>query len=175
MKRRRRGATFIELLVVGSIFMAVLTALYLIHDATMNVQRSVSLKLDVDREVFAAVRHVDATLRGCRLVQPSDWFNPQLVDSIQVQPLSVAANGLPEFSAFGVPQFDSPFTIQFENGELTRLDTNRRFANLGPNGKVEFVRRSQGTLEMRLKVEKTGYREQTTARELTFQFCLFNQ
>lgn len=173
--KKRRGATLIELLVVGSIFMAVLTALYLIHDATMTVQRSVSLKVEADREVFAAVRHVDATLRGSRLVQPSDWYNPQLADSIQLQPLSVTAGGVPVFSAFGVPQFDSPFTIQFQNGELVRLDTNRRFANLGPNGSVHFLRRTQGMLEMRLKVEKSGFREQTTSRELTFQFCLFNQ
>jgi hypothetical protein len=172
---KRRGATLIELLVVGSIFMAVLTALYFIHDATMAVERSVSLKVDVDREVFAAVRHVDATLRGARLVLPADWYNPQLVHHVEVEPLSVSPNGLPVFSALGIAQFDAPFTIRFQDGELVRLDTSRRFANLGTNGKVEFLRRSQGVLEMRLKVQKTGYRERTTARELTFQFCLFNQ
>lgn len=172
---KRRGATLIEMVVVGSIFFAVFAALYQILDATMAVQRSVSLKVDVDREVFAAVRHIDATLRATRLVRPADWYNPQPADSIEVEPLALGADGSPLFSAVGVPLFEGPFTIRFQNGELMRLDTSRRYARLGNNGGGQFVRRTQGMLEMRLNVEKSGDRGQSTAREVTFQFCLFNQ
>lgn len=171
----RRGATLIELVVVGSIFLAVLTALTMIYNATLAVQRSVSLKVDVDREVFAAVRHLEAALRTSRLVQPADWYAPQTVDSIELRPLSLGSDGLPLFTPQGIPLFGNAFTIRFENGELVRTDINRRFARLGTNGRAEFVRASQGVLEMHLQVEKTGFREETTRRDLTFQFCLFNQ
>lgn len=173
---RRRGSTLIELVVVGSIFLAVLAALWMIYDATMAVERKVSLKVDVDREVFAAVRHVDAALRTSRLVQPADWFNnPQPVDSISLLPLSVGSDGLPLLTALGAPQFGNPFTILFHNGELLRPDIKRRFAKLGANSQVRFLRSSQGMLQMSLKVEKTGFRDAVTSRDLTFQFCLFNQ
>ena len=173
---RKRGSTLIELVVVGSIFLAVLAALWMIYDATMAVERKVSLKVDLDREIFAAVRHLDAALRTSRLVQPADWFsNPQPVDSISLLPLSVGNDGQPLLTPLGIPRFGNAFTILFQNGELLRPDMKRRFAKLGANSHLEFLRSSQGMLQMSLKVEKTGFREQTTSRDLTFQFCLFNQ
>jgi len=174
--KKSRGATLIELVVVGSIFLSVMTALWMIYDATMAVERKVSLKVDLDREIFAAVRHVDAALRASRLVQPADWYNnPQPVDNISLLPLSVGSDGLPLLTAAGLPRFGNAFTILFDKGELVRPDLKRRFAKLGANSQVTFLRSSQGMLQMRLKAEKTGFREQTTSRDLTFQFCLFNQ
>ena len=174
--KKPRGATLLELMVVGSIFLCVLTALWMIYDATIAVERKVSLKVDLDREIFAAVRHIDAALRTSRLVQPADWFNnPQPVDSISLMPLSVGNDGQPVINTLGVPQFGTPFSIIFHNGELGRPDIKRRFAKLGPDSQISFLRSSQGMLQMSLKVEKKGFRDQTTSRDLTFQFCLFNQ
>lgn len=174
--RRKRGSTLLELVVVGSLFLAMLAALWMIHDATVTVERSLSLKVDLDREIFAAVRHLDACLRECRLVRPADWYgNPQPVSSLELQPLRVAADGQPVLNAQGVPQFGTAYTIVFEHEELVRSDTKRRLARLGRHGQASFLRTSQGMLEMKLQLEKTGFREKTTSRQLTFKFSLFNQ
>ena len=174
--KRRRGSTLLELVVVGALFLSMTAALWMIHDATVTVERSVSLKVDLDREIFAAVRHLDVCLRECRLVRPNDWYsNPQPVTSLELQPLTVDPNGQPVLTAQGIPTFGTPYTIIFQNEELVRPDTGRRFARLGQNGRVRFVRSSQGMLEMNLEVEKSGFREQTTSRKLTFKFSLFNQ
>lgn len=173
--KNRRGATVIELLVVSSIFLVMLATLWMIYNSTLKVERSVSLKVDLDREVFAAVRNLDAALKTSRLTQPSDWYDPQLVASIELTPLSLDSSGQPLINAQGIPQFGTPFTIVFQNGVLLRPDTKRRLARLGANGDVKFIRSSLGMLEMRLKIEKTGYRGQTTSRQLAFQFCLYNQ
>jgi len=174
--KRRLGSTLLELVVVGALFLSMVAALWMIHDATVKVERSVSLKVDLDREIFAAVRHLDVCLRECRLVQPNDWYsNPQPVTSLQLEPLSVNAGGQPVLTPQGIPTFGAPYTIVFQNEELVRPDTRRRFARLGRNGRVSFLRSSQGMLEMNLEVEKTGFREQTTSRKLTFKFSLFNQ
>ena len=173
--RRVGGSTLIELIVVGSIFLAVLAALWGIYEATMVVERNVNLKVDLDREVIAAARNLDALLKTSRLEQPADWFNAKPVDSIELLPLSVGDNGLPLLTSQGMPQFGTPFKILCQNGVLQRPDTKRRLARLGDSGKVQFLRSSQGMLDMNLQIEKTGYRGKTTSRQLTFQFCLYNQ
>lgn len=173
--RSRRGATLIELLVVSSMFLSIIAALWMIYNSTLKVERSVSLKVDLDREIFAAVRNLDAALKTSRLTQPADWYDPQLVESIELTPLSLDNSGQPLVNAQGVPQFGAPFTIEFKNGVLSRPDTKRRYARMGSNGDIKFIRSSLGMLEMRLKIEKTGYRGQTTSRQLAFQFCLYNQ
>lgn len=173
---KRRGATLLELVVVGSLFLAMAAALWMIHDATVTVERRVSLKVDVDREVFAAVRHIDACLRECRLVKPADWYsNPQPVDSLELQPLRVDASGQPVLNSQGVPQFGAPYTIAFQNQQLIRPDTKKVMARLGRGGQARFLRVSQGMLQMNLEIEKIGFRNQTTSRQLTFKFSLFNQ
>ncbi|MBX3168829.1 MAG: hypothetical protein KF760_15545 [Candidatus Eremiobacteraeota bacterium] len=174
--RRSRGTTLLELVVVGSLFLAVAAALWMIRDATVTVEHNLSSKVDLDREIFAAVRHLDACLRECRLVQPSDWYShPQPVTSLELQPLRVDSDGQPVLTAQGTPAFGTAYTIVFQNEELVRPGIRRRLARLGHNGRVSFLRTSQSLLEMNLQVEKTVFREQTTSRQLTFKFSLFNQ
>jgi hypothetical protein len=173
--KTRRGSTLFELLVVGTMFLSMLTALWMIYDSTITVERNITLKVDVDREIFAAARNLDAALKTSRLTRPADWYDPQLVESVELTPLSLDTSGQPVINPQGIPQFGAPFTIAFQNGELVRPDTKRRLARLGSNGQVKFIRSGLGMLEMRLRIEKTGYRGQTTSRQLAFQFCLYNQ
>lgn len=176
--RRARGTTMIELIVVGSMFLGLLTTLWMIYDSTWRVERNLSLKVDVDREVFAAVRHVDALVKTCRLVKPGEWSETAPpVDTIELKPLLVGADGQPMLNAKGFPDWGTAFTVSFAGGELVRVvDTERRrLARLGEDGRAQFRRPSQGMLEMDVKIEKVGFRDQKTSKELTFQFRLFNQ
>jgi len=168
----------VELIVVGSMFLGMLTVLWLIYDSTWRVERNLGLKVDVDREVYAAVRHVDALVKTCRLEKPKEWSTTAPpVDTIELKPLLVGDDGQPQLNAKGFPEWGTPFTVTFENGELVRIvDTDRRrLARLGATGLAQFRRPSQGMLEMEVRIEKVGFRDEKTSKALTFQFRLFNQ
>lgn len=170
----------IELIVVGSMFLGMLTALWAIYSSTMRVEHNLSLKVDLDREVYAAARHMDALLKTSRLIQPAAWKDPEPVDTIELQPLLLGADGQPVLNAKGFPNWGPTFTVSFLEGEkgmeLVRVsDKTRRLAQLGQAGSGTFTRTSQGMLEMQIKLEKIGFREEKQARELKFQFRLFNQ
>ncbi len=171
-----RGATLIEVMVVGSIFFALLLAIWLIYESTVRVERLITLKSDIDRTLMTAVRHVDATLRSSRLVEPADWTDPRPVESIKLEPLSLDENGEPRVTAQGLPEWGEPFSLSFENRELVRIAEQRRsLGNLGEGGSARFIRRSKTRLEMAVVVEKVSPRGEKGSREMTFPFRLFNQ
>lgn len=173
---RARGATLIEVLVVGSLFLALVAAIWMIYHSTVRAQRLITLHSDVDRAVMAGVRHVDASLRSAELVEPHDWTAPEPVESIELRPLKLDEDGDPVVSAEGVPEWGEPFTIVFENGELVRVTDERRvLARLGEDGSVRFIRSSWRMLEMEVKLTREDDRGQKASREMTFQFRLFNQ
>lgn len=176
--RRARGATLLELIVVGGMFLGLLTTLWLIYDSAWRVERDLGLKVDVDREVFAAVRHVDALVKTCKLVKPAEWSTTAApLDTIELRPLLLDENREPVLNAKGFPDWGTPFTVSFENQELVQVtdQQRRRLARLGATGLAQFRRPSQGMLEMDVKVEKVGFRDEKSEKELTFQFRLFNQ
>lgn len=173
---RRRGATLIEVMVVGTVFFGLLLTIWLIYESTVKVERSISLKSDVDRTLMTAVRHVDSALKSSRLLQPSDFTSPAPVTSIELRPLLLDAAGEPLVTAEGLPEWGDPFTIVFENHELVRVGTQRRsFGNFGTLGSVTFTRTSKTMLEMAVIVEKEGFRDEKSTRAMTFPFRLFNQ
>ncbi len=173
---RPRGATMIELIVVGSMFLGMLTALWAIYSTTMRVEHNLSLKVDLDREVYAAARHVDTLLKTSRLIQPAAWKDPEPVDTIELQPLLVGADGQPVLNAKGFPNWGPTFTVSFLEGDLVRVsDKTRRLARLGAGGSGTFTRTSHGMLEMQIHLEKIGFRDEKQTRDLKFQFRLFNQ
>lgn len=172
----RRGATLIEVLVVCSMFLVLMLAIWLFYDSTVRVERSITLHSDLDRTLMAAVRHVDSSLRSSKLLAPNDWNAPAPVQTIQLRSLKLDANGEALITPMGLPIWDEPFTIAFENQELVRIGQSRRsLGDFGENGKVEFLRKSRRMLEMTVVIEKVNRRGEKTTRQLTFPFRLFNQ
>lgn len=170
-----------EVMVVSTIFFAVMAALLMIYLTSVRLERQVSLKSDVDRTLMAAVRHLDGYLKSARLVspiRPDEWTDPVPVTTLELRPFKLQPDGTPAVTADGLPEWDPPFTITFEDatGELVHIDTDRRvLARLGDEGDVSFLRPSKGMLEMHLKMVKKGVQGYEVARETTFQFRLFNQ
>lgn len=173
---KARGATLLEVLVVSTVFMVLLLAIWLIYDATVRAERFITLNTDIDRTLMTAVRHVDADLKSSRLVEPSDWASPVPVESLQLQPLNLDASGEPVVTAEGLPDLGDPFTIAFERPELVRNATHRRsLGDFGENGSVKFLRKSKTMLEMAVVIEKEDQKGEKSSRTLTFPFRLFNQ
>ena len=177
MRRFQKGATLIEVVVVSSIFAVMMTAIVAIYMSTVRAERVISVKSDIDRTMMAAARHVEASLESAKLLKPDDHDdNPQYTETIEIQPLKTEADGTPIISAEGLPEWDPPFTIVFDQGELVRVNPERRvFAKFGGEGYVRFLRPSVGMLEMDVMVEKEGVQEYKSSRKSTFQFRLFNQ
>ena len=177
MRIQPRGATLIEVMVVGSIFFVMLTAIVAIYMSTVRAERVISVKSEVDRTVVAAVRHVDAAVKSAQLIKPDDYADdPQFTDSIELRALKSLPDGTPSVTAEGLPEWEAPYTIAFESGQLVRINPERRvFATLGGEGFVRFRRPTKEMLEMEVRVEKEGEREYKTARQAIFQFRLFNQ
>jgi hypothetical protein len=177
MRSGTRGATLAEVMVVATVFFVMLAAVMMIYFSTARAQRLISVKSDIDRELMAAVRHVDAAMKSARLVLPDDFDdNPQYVETIELIPLKMEADGTPMVTAEGLPEWGDSYTISFEQGELVRENPTRRvYAKLGDNGFVRFIRPTKQMLEMDVKVEKLGTQGYKSSRETTFQFRLFNQ
>lgn len=177
MRQQLKGATLIEVMVVGSIFFVMLAAIIAIYLSTIRAEKVIGVKSEVDRTVMAAVRHVDAAVKSAQLLQPDDYADdPQYTQSIELRSLKKQPDGMPMVTAEGLPEWEEPFTIAFENEQLVRLNPEMRvFATLGPNGYVRFRRPTKEMLEMEVKVEKEGEREYKSSRQATFQFRLFNQ
>ncbi len=177
MRSSKVGATLLEVVVVGSVFFVVMTALIAIFQATVKVQRHIELRSDLDRTFLVAARHLDASLRSSRLVAPT-WSEPERSSRLELEPLVLGPEGEPVVTAEGWPELGPPFTIEFqaESGELVRIDTARRvLARLGDEGEVTFLRPNKGLLEMRLHLEMVGAQGTRTSRTTDLQFRLFNQ
>ncbi len=177
MRLHRKGATLIEVMVVGSIFFVMLAAIVAIYLSTIRAERVIGVKSEVDRTVMAAVRHVDAAVKSAQLLQPDDYADdPQYTETIELRSLKTQADGTPMVTAEGLPEWEDPFTITFENEQLVRLNPEKRvFATLGANGYIRFIRPTKEMLEMEVKVEKEGVQEYKSSRQAIFQFRLFNQ
>lgn len=178
MRTKPGGATLMEVIVVGSIFFVMLAAIVGIYMSTVRAERVISVKSDIDRVLMAAVRHVDAELKTARLTLPDDYDQeePQYTETIELIPLKTESDGTPVVTADGLPEWGEPFTITFDQGQLFRLNPEKRvYAQLGDQGHVRFLRPSKQMLEMEVKVEKEGTQEYKSSRQSTFQFRLFNQ
>lgn len=176
MRTRLRGATLAEVLVVSTVFSVLLLAIWMIYHSSVKAERLISLKADIDREIMAATRHLDASLKSSRLMAPNDWIEPEYVTSLELTPLMLGPDGEPSVTAEGLPEWGEPFTISFENGELVRITSERRvLARFGDEGTARFIRRSRGMLEMEVQLTKEGTHGARSSRQTTFQFRLFNQ
>ena len=177
MRSSDKGATLPEVLVVSTVFFVMLAAIMAIYFSTSKAQRLISVKSDIDRELMAAVRHVDASVKSSQLLTPDDYDDdPQFVETIQLKPLKLDDDGRPSTTAEGLPEWGEPYTISFDQGQLVRVNPQRRvLAKLGGQGFVRFIRPSKEMLEMAIKVEKEGAQDYKSSRETTFQFRLFNQ
>lgn len=176
MRTNLRGATLIEVIIVGGIFSAILSAVILIYFSTLRVERLVSVHSEIDRTMMIAVRHLDSSLKISRLEEPEQQDDPVHVDTLVLLPLKFADNGLPSVSAFGFPEWEDPVRIAYEPPELVYQDDERRvLARLGDGGHARFIRRIPGMLELDLKVEKADTDGRISSREGVFEFRLFNQ
>ena len=170
-----------EVMVVGTMFFVLMTAIMLVYNSTVRVERQIALKSDIDRTLMAAVRHIDSSLKSSRLVKPlrpDAWTTPEAVESIELEPLKLAADGNPAVTADGFPEWGTPFTISFDKskGELVRFTPEPRvLANLGKEGSLSFLRPTKGMLRMDVKIAKEGIQGYKSSRETSFQFRLFNQ
>ena len=170
-----------EVMVVGTVFLLLLTAVLLIYTTTVRVERQVGVKSDIDRVLMAAVRHIDASLKTSRLVsplRPDAWTTPAPVQALELRPLKMGNDGTPAVTAEGFPEWGDPFTISFEpQGDLVRVvgGDRRVLAPLGSDGTVTFLRPNKGMLEMDVKIVKKGVQGYQSSRETSFQFRLFNQ
>lgn len=197
---RSRGATLIEVLVVSTIFSALLTVILMIYFSTMRAQRLFDVKSDIDRTVLAAVRHLDASLKSSRLISPDDWDAPKETTFIELKALKRDATGEAVITPGGFPQWEDPYLIAFDQGELVRLKAagftedadpatfffspgppgssapeRRVFAKLGKQGEVTFLRPSLQMLTMNITVEREGERDYKSSRHSSYEFRLFNQ
>ncbi len=177
--RRNLGTTLIEILVVFGIFFILSAAILMIYTSMIRIEKQVSLKTDLDRAIIAAVRHIDASLKSSRLIEPTRpdaWTEPLEVNRLRLEPLKLQPNGQPAVTAEGFPEWGTPFAIFFEKGELLRENPQRRvLAHLGPQGGVGFLRPNKNLLKMRIHAKNLGERGYETSRDTTFQFRLFNQ
>lgn len=177
--RRRLGATLLEVLVVCGIFFAVTAALMMIYFSMIRIEKQVGLKTDLDREIIAAVRHVDSSLKSSRIlepIRPDAWTTPVEVSRLKLEPLKLGADGSPVVTSEGFPEWGDPYEIFYENGELVRQTSSRRvLAKLRAEDEVAFLRLNKNLLKMRISAKKLGERGYETSRDTTFQFRLFNQ
>ncbi|MFA5506349.1 MAG: type II secretion system protein [Vulcanimicrobiota bacterium] len=177
MRSRCKGATLIEVLVVASVFSVMLAAIVGIYLSTVRAERIIAVSSDIDRTLLAAVRHVDSSLRSSQLIKPDDYReDPQYTTLLELRALKLQPDGTPVVTAEGLPEWDVPFTISFDQGDLVRMNPNTRvLATLGPKGDVRFIRPSREMLEMEISMEKEGVQEHKSSRKATFEFRLFNQ
>lgn len=177
--RHNSGATLIEVLVVCGIFFVLSGAILVIYTSMIRIEKQVSLKTDLDRIIITAVRHIDTSLRSARLLEPQRpdaWTEPVEVSRLKLAPLKVHPDGTPVITTEGFPDWEVPFIITFERGELVRENTDRRvLARVGPDGNISFLRPNKNLLKMRISAKSLGQRGYETSRDTTFQFRLFNQ
>ncbi len=173
------GATLLEVLVVCGMFLGVTAALLTIYFSMIRIEKQVGMKTELDRAIIAAVRHLDSSLKSSRVLEPlrpDAWTTPEEVTRLKLESLKLGADGAPVVTSEGFPEWDPPFEILYENGELVRQTSARRvLAKLRPEDEVTFLRPNKNLLKMRIFAKKLGERGYETSRDTTFQFRLFNQ
>lgn len=188
-----RGATLVEVLVVGSVFLLLLAAVLMIYTITARMESQVSLKSDLDRSIMAAARHVDALVKSSKLVspeRPDPMTNAEPVPqaSLTLQPLKLDEGGAPVITSDGFPEWGDSYDVIYDqdSGDLIYKQQTagsqaygsspkRVLTSLGKGSALSFVRPSKGRLEMNLEVKKTGAQDYEVERKITFKFRLFNQ
>lgn len=189
-----RGATLVEVLVVGSVFLLLLAAVLMIYTITARMESQVSLKSDLDRSIMAAARHIDALVKSSKLLSPerpdpmANITVPVSQASLTLQPLKLEQGGAPVITSDGFPEWGDSYDVIYDqdSGDLIYKQQpagsqaygsspKRVLASLGKGSALSFVRPSKGRLEMNLEVKKTGAQDYEIERKITFRFRLFNQ